>query len=93
MQQKGVEIKESAEEPPAIVVDLRQHSAEGIMAKLETYGFECEAGPLALCVEWQTLKTIIGELRQDSNLLNALRAAGVDNWDGYDFAMESLEGV
>lgn len=26
------------------------------------------------------------ELVDDSRFLNALRCAGVDNWDGYDFA-------
>lgn len=29
-------------------------------------------------------------LVEDSNLLNALRRAGVDNWDGWDDAMELL---
>ena len=28
------------------------------------------------------------QLILDSNLLLALRQAGVDNWDGYDFALE-----
>jgi hypothetical protein len=28
------------------------------------------------------------ELIQDQMLLNALIAAGVDNWDGYDYALE-----
>jgi hypothetical protein len=31
------------------------------------------------------------ELLEDSAFLNALRAAGVDNWDGYDYALEILE--
>ena len=30
-------------------------------------------------------------LIEDSIFLNALREAGVDNWDGYGFALESLE--
>jgi len=30
------------------------------------------------------------ELCSDSELLNALRNAGVDNWDGWDFAIESM---
>ena len=29
-------------------------------------------------------------LLEDSLWLSALRAAGVDNWDGYDYAMELL---
>ena len=31
------------------------------------------------------------ELIEDRDFLNALRAAGVDNWEGYDFALDSLE--
>ena len=30
------------------------------------------------------------QLLEDSSRLSALRAAGVDNWDGYDYAMEIL---
>ena len=29
-------------------------------------------------------------LIKDSKILNALAAAGVDNWEGYDYAMELL---
>ena len=39
--------------------------------------------------------TIPGEeyvrLLEDSQLLNALRAAGVDNWPGWDHALDMLE--
>ena len=31
------------------------------------------------------------QLTEDQKLLRALLAAGVDNWDGYDYAMEMLE--
>ena len=31
------------------------------------------------------------ELKSDSAFLNALMAAGVDNWDGYCIAQESAE--
>ncbi len=31
------------------------------------------------------------ELKEDSNIYNALRAAGVDNWIGWDDAMELLD--
>lgn len=31
------------------------------------------------------------DLQYDSEILGALRAAGVDNWDGWDYAMEMLE--
>lgn len=29
-------------------------------------------------------------LIQDQNVLRALEGAGVDNWDGYDYAMENV---
>jgi len=29
-------------------------------------------------------------LQKDARLLRALQAAGVDNWEGYDYAMECL---
>ena len=31
------------------------------------------------------------ELKEDSKLLRALQAAGVDNWDGYDHALDILD--
>ncbi len=31
------------------------------------------------------------ELVKDRKLLNALRAAGVDNWQGFDVAIEAME--
>jgi hypothetical protein len=31
-------------------------------------------------------------LREDSARLSALERAGVDNWGGYDYAMEILRG-
>ena len=31
-----------------------------------------------------------GELFDDQMLLEALKSQGVDNWDGYDLAIESL---
>lgn len=31
------------------------------------------------------------ELIEDQKLLHALQGAGVDNWEGYDFALEALE--
>ena len=30
------------------------------------------------------------ELQEDQNFLNALRAAGVDNWEGYEIALENF---
>jgi hypothetical protein len=32
------------------------------------------------------------QLVDDQRFLNALRNAGVDNWDGYSFALEELDG-
>lgn len=31
------------------------------------------------------------KLLDDSEFLGALRAAGVDNWDGYDYALELMD--
>ena len=31
-------------------------------------------------------------LLADSRLLQALQNAGVDNWEGYEFALEGLDG-
>ena len=31
------------------------------------------------------------ELLRDQKLLHALQGAGVDNWDGYDYAVESMD--
>jgi hypothetical protein len=40
---------------------------------------------------WTTLKTTeLESLREDSARLAALEAAGVDNWSGYDYAMQLL---
>ncbi|CAD2254848.1 hypothetical protein QSH46_021785 [Xanthomonas arboricola pv. juglandis] len=33
------------------------------------------------------------ELLEDEEFLSALRAAGVDNWDGYDYALEISQDV
>lgn len=44
-----------------------------------------------------TLETIVlsvkeyNRLLEDSKLLQALEAAGVDNWDGYEDALEYME--
>lgn len=31
------------------------------------------------------------KLQEDQQMLQALQAAGVDNWDGYDYARELLD--
>ena len=33
---------------------------------------------------------IYDSLMEDSKFLNALRSAGVDNWEGYDYAFDIL---
>jgi len=38
-------------------------------------------------------KSEYDQLLADSKLLNILRGAGVDNWDGWDYAMEALEAA
>jgi hypothetical protein len=32
------------------------------------------------------------QLLEDQKLLNALRAGGVDNWEGWDYAMDIYNG-
>jgi hypothetical protein len=32
------------------------------------------------------------QLRDDQNILRALEAAGVDNWEGYEAALDNIEG-
>lgn len=32
------------------------------------------------------------ELLENTEFLNALQAAGVDNWDGFDYAIDILNG-
>lgn len=41
----------------------------------------------------QRLDIQIKELREKEQLLDALEDAGVDNWEGYEFAMEILRKV
>lgn len=38
--------------------------------------------------EIEEIKDYLKELEEDRDLLYALQAAGVDNWSGYDFAMQ-----
>lgn len=43
-------------------------------------------------VDYVTIsKTEYESLLEDSAWLNALESAGVDNWDGYDFARDLLQ--
>lgn len=40
---------------------------------------------------YEHMKAELEELREELRFLDALRAAGVDNWYGYDYALELLE--
>lgn len=44
-----------------------------------------------LVAEVERLRDEVKELRHDTRKLRALRAMGVDNWDGYSAAMSMLE--
>jgi hypothetical protein len=44
----------------------------------------------ALIAEIRRLRARVTELEDDASLLTALQAAGVDNWEGYDDALERL---
>lgn len=43
--------------------------------------------------EVKRLNGIIEELEEDSLFLSCLEGAGVDNWDGYSYALEMLEEI
>lgn len=32
---------------------------KALLDKLESYGFECEAGPLTMCADWQKLRAAL----------------------------------
>lgn len=36
------------------------------------------------------IEALIDSLNDDADMLNALQNAGVDNWSGYDYAMEEV---
>lgn len=42
--------------------------------------------------EYDELMDRITDMEDDLQLLSALQAAGVDNWDGYDYAISLYEG-
>ena len=41
---------------------------------------------------WNDVSAYIDKLEKDLELLNALKACGVDNWDGYSDAVEMVYG-
>lgn len=55
----------------------------------DIYGHEALADRIADHIA--ALEKKIAELLQDAKKLYALEAHGVDNWDGYDFAMDDLD--
>lgn len=46
--------------------------------------------PTELLAEVERLASRVAEQEEDSALLAALRAVGVDNWDGYELAFDTL---
>ena len=38
------------------------------VARVEAYGFECEAGPLTNCKDWQELKVLFAPLSQEDDI-------------------------
>lgn len=41
---------------------------------------------------WNDVSAYIDKLEKDLEFLNALKACGVDNWDGYSDAVEMVYG-
>ncbi|MGC4946224.1 hypothetical protein ACLQ2N_08455 [Streptomyces sp. DT224] len=60
-------------------------SAAGVAAALEAAGL-LQSPESA--TELEALRRRVAELEDDSRLLAALHAGGVDNWDGYEDACE-----
>jgi len=54
--------------------------------------YDSNAGDVLLTSRYvEELESKNAELRKDARVLKALFAAGVDNWDGYDDAVEDVE--
>lgn len=49
-------------------------------------------GPEITREEWFELKRYLEDLEEDREFLYALQAAGVDNWNGYEFACRIYNG-
>ena len=67
-------------------------STQSLYAKLNDLAHGAHGFPSALT---DTLKEVIikiADLEDDSFKLTCLENAGVDNWDGYDYAMEEYRG-
>ena len=37
----------------------RMETLQELISKIESYNFECEAGPLSMCVDWMKLKAML----------------------------------
>ena len=49
-------------------------------------------GPEITNQEWFELKRYLEDLEDDREFLYSLQAAGVDNWNGYEFACRIYNG-
>lgn len=49
-------------------------------------------GPEVTREEWFELKRYLEDLEEDREFLYALQAAGVDNWNGYEYACKIYNG-
>lgn len=49
-------------------------------------------GPEITREEWFELKRYLEDLEEDREFLYALQAAGVDNWNGYEYACKIYNG-
>ncbi len=41
-------------------LQTENQQSEGLINKLETYGFRCDGGPFTHCVDWITLRAALG---------------------------------
>lgn len=71
---------------------IRQQQEEAV-AEQRRKEAAAEVSEVAVQETVTILKSEYEQLLADSKLLNALRGVGVDNWDGYNFAMETLEAA
>lgn len=62
--------------------------ANRILGRYKKYHPDARKVPVAFSVTQEQL----ADLQDDSFKLNCLEGAGVDNWSGYDWAMEAYHG-
>lgn len=73
--------------------ELQLKSArQTLISQLELYGVGARQAQIQVDSLVEAARQMgpadLEELREDSAKLSALEAAGVDNWSGYDYAME-----